>query len=397
MPALFIDAYDSSKGPWDANKAELGGSLGVNGTFRSNGGAFTFLTGNMWDASSINATGPTDVKQELHAVGPITTSAAFNVGQPNSSNPPPTVPVVPGTASADGYVNGNITASGAPMTFFKDLYVPSAGTTRTNVVVNGSLKTLDMAIPPPCDSCGGAQIPVGTIVDHFAAAANNDNAAIGLSPSAMSNLNGTTRLDLPCGYYYLDSINAQGSVTIYAHGHTALFIGGDVSADILSFTLDPTGSFDVFIKGTIRTQADLVIGNPNYAALTRTYVGAPGFSIAGEAHIAGLFYVANSDIDLQSHITLYGALYVNNFSGVGDNTDIHYDRAALKLDRECCAKNDQPDFEGTCPGSPPPQCNSCKDCANQACVNGACAHCTSSAQCCAPLVCQGGQCIDVVL
>jgi hypothetical protein len=188
FPALFIDAYDSSKGPWDPNKSELGGSMGVNG---------------------------------------------------------------------------------------------------------GKLTDTNPTIAPPCDSCGAAQVPVSAIVDHYAVAANNDNAAVGLGANSMSNLQGATRLDLPCGYYYLDNIgNSQGSVTIYAHGHTALFIGGNVKADVLSFSLDPTGSFDVFIKGTITTQSDLIAGNPNYAALSRTYVSS-AFSLNGEAHISGLFYVAN--------------------------------------------------------------------------------------------------------
>jgi hypothetical protein len=53
---------------------------------------------------------------------------------------------------------------------------------------------------------------------------------------------------------------------------------------------------------------------------------------------------------------------------------------------------------------PPPGgggCNSCLDCDGQACVDGKCGDCTSSAQCCAPLLCQimpgqsRGQCVYV--
>ena len=233
------------------------------------------------------------------------------------------------------------------------------------------------------DSCGAAAIPVGAIVDQHAAATGNDNAQINLSPGAMANLGGTTRLDLPCGYYYLDSIRSSGSVTIYAHGHTALFIGGDASASILSFTVDPSGSLDVFVKGTLNSSADLVIGNPNYAALTRVYVGGTGLRISGEAHLAGLFYAAGSDLNLTSHITAYGSLYFKSFVGSGDNTDVHYDRAALRQGEGC----------GEPP--PPPGCRSCQDCRNQACINGACGACRTSADCCAPLVCSGGTCIII--
>ena len=379
FPALYMDAYDSSQGPWDPNAPELGGSLGVNGTFRSSGGASTLVTGHWWNASTITAGGVTDVKQELHAGSSVASNASFRVGQPNSAPPPPTVAVTPGTAAWDGYVTGDINAS-APMTFYKDLYVPAAGTTRTGVVfqAGGGVKTATFTVPPPCNSCGASMIPVGMIVDQYATPAANDNATIGLDPAAMSNLATTTRLDLPCGYYYLSGIHSSGSVTVYAHGHTALFIAGDASAFSLSFTLDPGGSLDVFIKGGITTTSDLIVGNPNYAALTRVYVGGPRLTLAGEAHFSGLFYAAGSDINLQSHISAYGALYVNNFIGQGDNTDIHYDKAALRQSYGCDIA--------------PTGCNSCADCGNQACINGVCGSCVTSSDCCPPLTCNGGTC-----
>jgi hypothetical protein len=385
VPALYIDAYDSSKGPWDMDKPELGGSLGLNGSFASESGAYTFITGNMWTAGSIRTGGPMDVKQELHALGAISAQGEVHVGQPNSSMPPPTVPVVPGTASWDGFVAGNID-SAAPIMFHKDLYHQAANAP-ANVVVTGASNSEAVSFAPPCDACGDAQLPVAAFVDHYAAT-GTDNAAIGLDPGALSNLSDSTRLDLPCGAYYLDSIQSEGSVTVFAHGHTALFIGGDVSAETLSFTLAPDASFDVFVKGNIETQSDLIIGNPNYAALSRTYVSGAGFSLNGEAHIAGLFYAANSDIELQSHLTVYGALYCKSFNGTGDNTDIHYDRAALQLDKDCCENPEIPDA----PGCNPPGCTSCKDCGNQSCTGGTCGPCTSDADCCAPLLCVDGVC-----
>jgi hypothetical protein len=41
-----------------------------------------------------------------------------------------------------------------------------------------------------------------------------------------------------------------------------------------------------------------------------------------------------------------------------------------------------------------PGCQTCLDCNGQACINGACGSCTNSSQCCAPLVCQGGTCVE---
>jgi hypothetical protein len=385
FPALYIDSYDSAKGPWVPDQPELGGSLGVNGTFSAASGAFTFLTGSWWNASSIDTAGLVDVKQELHAGSTVRSTDTFNVGQPNSASP--LIPVIPGTAAWDGYVIGNVTASTAkPMTFWRNLFVPSGGSTRAGVVVKGTTGSMtpDFTVPPPCDACSAAAIPVAAFVDGHAGT-GNDNATIGLDTGVMRNVSGDARLDLPCGSYYLDSIAAAGNVTIFAHGHTALFVGGDARAAILSLTVDPTGSFDVFIKGSIVTSGDLVIGNPNYAALTRVYMAGSSLTLSGEAHFAGLFYAANSDINLTSHITAYGSLYCKNFIGSGDNTDIHYDRAALRRGDEC----------GGGGGRPTPGCQTCRDCGNQACINGACAPCTTSSQCCAPLACINGACVLV--
>jgi hypothetical protein len=41
-------------------------------------------------------------------------------------------------------------------------------------------------------------------------------------------------------------------------------------------------------------------------------------------------------------------------------------------------------------------CNTCLDCNGQACINGACGACTDSSQCCAPLICIQGMCVNGV-
>jgi hypothetical protein len=41
-------------------------------------------------------------------------------------------------------------------------------------------------------------------------------------------------------------------------------------------------------------------------------------------------------------------------------------------------------------------CGSCKDCDNQACINGTCGACTNDGQCCPPLQCVMGVCTIIV-
>ena len=113
-------------------------------------------------------------------------------------------------------------------------------------------------------------------------------------------------------------------------------------------------------------------------------------SFSSAANIFGNLYDAGH-IGLSSGTTVYGSLYAGSLDGTADLT-IHYDR--------------QVDIQGiTCPpppnmsmpdGGPPPGCGSCKDCNNQACINGACGMCTTDAQCCPPLQCFQGMCVIVV-
>jgi hypothetical protein len=47
-------------------------------------------------------------------------------------------------------------------------------------------------------------------------------------------------------------------------------------------------------------------------------------------------------------------------------------------------------------GPPPTGCHNCLDCQGQACVNGLCGACASDSDCCAPLVCYMGTCVNGV-
>jgi hypothetical protein len=44
-----------------------------------------------------------------------------------------------------------------------------------------------------------------------------------------------------------------------------------------------------------------------------------------------------------------------------------------------------------------PQCGSCRDCGNHACVGGTCGACVNDSDCCSPLQRSNGTCIDVVI
>jgi hypothetical protein len=376
MDTLLTDAYDSTKGPYP-QPGTLGGGVGVDNQF---GVQTATIGGALWCSAAAGLTAEaTTVAEELHAGGPVNVGT-FTVGY-------------------DGFVNGAV--SGQPATFDKNLTVPT-GVTPTGTTVKGMILHVPppISVPPPCDCDPSHEVPVASIVANFKA--NNDNATIGLSPTALS-ASAYTRLDLPCGVYYLDSITNSVAVTIVAHGNTALAVGGNVSpSSPLTITLDPTASLDLLIGGTISAQDQLTIGSIAYPALSRTYVaGTQGLSFASGATLGSNLYAALASFDWSADSDIYGAVFAGNFSA-SSRAAIHYDSAVLQQGSSC-----PPPMTGRGPdggttgsdggsGGPPPSCGTCKDCGNQACIMGACGSCTSNSQCCAPLLCQNGSCVQAL-
>jgi len=134
------------------------------------------------------------------------------------------------------------------------------------------------------------------------------------------------------------------------------------------------------VAGTIKSSSNLSIGSPNFPALTRVYVAvATDVNLSGSVALGANLYDANALMRWSSAIEVYGAVFAGNFDA-SSTVKIHYDREVVSAGQGC------PPDGGT-------GCGSCKDCNNQACINGACGSCTDSSQCCAPLKCFQGTCI----
>jgi hypothetical protein len=257
-------------------------------------------------------------------------------------------------------------------------------------VTYAALAREPVTVAPPCECEPQQLIPVADIIAAHRAP-HNDDAAIGLDPAVFATSGGAPRLDLPCGNYYLTAVSQSDPLTIAAHGRTALYIDGDVqSSSALTFAVDPGAELDLFIAGTIDVSDALTIGSPNYPAASRTYVAsANGVHFSAGSRIGGNVYAAYGLVTWSAGSDLYGAVYAGDFTASAA-TVIHYDRGVLVAG-------------GACISPPPPdggvpQCVSCKDCGNQACVAGACGACHSTADCCAPLICTpSGQCVANII
>jgi hypothetical protein len=248
-----------------------------------------------------------------------------------------------------------------------------------------------VSFPPPCACAPSQLVPVTAIVQAHAPP-NNDDATIGLNADVLATSPSVrTRIDLPCGSYYLSSIRSSVAVTIWAHGQTALYIGGDVqTSDDIAFGVDPTGALDVFIEGKLDTSARLHVGSPNYPALSRIYIGSTtGVTFSSTANIGGNIYAAYGPVTWSAGTDAYGSVFAGDFSASAA-TRIHYDTAILNQGSNCPPPDGGPGDAGV------PGCGSCHDCLNQACINGQCGACGSSTDCCPPLVCSNGSCVPVV-
>ncbi len=381
---LTTDAFDSQLGPYTPGGA--GGAVGINAEL----GASQAITigGALWVGGSngIGLSQDLTVRHTLKSNGPVQSSAEVTVG-------------------LDAYVNGDVTAN--PFTAGGALYAPPDATLDQDTVA-GAVVRQEVTIPLPCNCDPNDLLDVGAIVE--ARRTNNDNATIGLNANALSGVGGPTRLDLPCGHFFLDAITGSNPVTIVAHGHVALYVGANIgTSQRVHITLLPTGSLDLFVKEGIGTSAELILGNKAYPALHRTYVGGTqNIGLSSNVTFATNLYAPRAPVGLSGGVEVFGSVFAQRL-GSSAPVNIHYDTRVTQQGQDCPVPGVTPDAgvanpdggtvtadAGITPqpdgGGPGPQCNSCTDCFNQACVNGVCGGCTTSDQCCAPLLCFEGSC-----
>lgn len=338
---LSTDAFDSTQGPYAPG--EIGGGIGVDRDVTNWSEAVT-VGGTLWVAGKdeYSSSGPaSEVKADLHLGGSWTASTPFSVGGP-------------------AYVVGTL----------------------SGVTVAGVTETVS-TVPPACDCAENKRIPIAAIV--AAHESDNDNEALGLDPAALDSPGSALRLDLPCGNFYLTTIDTSLDTTIHVQGRTALYVAGDVAASSsLAFVLGPEAELDVFVAGTLRVSDTFVFGSPNYPALSRLYVGgAAKIALSDDVRLAGQLYAASSEqLVWSAKNAIYGSVLAGSFRS-SDVTAIHYDRGVLKAGEDCP------------PGGG--ECGSCEDCNNQACKNGVCGECGADSDCCAPLVCREGSCVPRVV
>ncbi len=386
---LQTDAYDSGDLPYVPGG--LGGSTATDDLFIPS--MPVNVAGDLWigGASGFQVGTSVSIAHDIRVQGGLTLNAALTVAR-------------------NAYVGGAVTGTAA-CSVAGTLTTPAcAGVPST--VTYGMCASAAVTVPRACRCAPTEIIPVQSIVRHYAAPALNDDAAIGLSPTALAAASSRTRLDLPCGYYYLTTINNGQPLTAYAHGHVALFVDGNVSSSgPVSFEVDPTGSLDVFVAGTLISSNGFSLGHSSSPSNLRIYVGGgcrpagvsgclrnadcctgscvagtcavsaatmTSFRVSNGGDLAGLVYAPNGIVQFNMGIVQFGAMFAGTLNSGGPMA-IHYDRRAIGAVAECASL-------------PTGSCASCADCDDLACVGGSCVPCTADSQCCAPLRCMAGVC-----
>jgi RHS repeat-associated protein len=335
--SLTTDGFDSTKGAPDGG---LGGNVGANAAVSWS--TASSIGGTLWTPGNVTSSNPSIVRGDLHLGGTLGGGATFTVDG-NAFD----VNALPGNAKVLGTVS----------------------------------KVSSVATPCDCTNV----VPVASITAAHRAS-NNDNSTIGLPPTVAVG-NNPARIDLPCGNYYLSQINAAQALTIAVHGHTALYVDGNLNASgDLAVQMDPAATLDLFVAGTFNASNGLTLGSTSDPAHCRAYVAGATFNVSGSATMGCNVYAPEAQVSLANGSTTFGAIFGKSIQANG-NATVHYDTSVASASGECCSA-------GTCDDGNPctvDACNGDGTCSHTAAANGA--TCTGTNKCDQAYSCQAGACV----
>ena len=289
-----------------AATSHTGAALGFNGDC-SDTSALT-LEGAVYSAGTLTLNGGGQIAETLGANGSLVAGGNTNV-------------------SGDAFVGGDVSGSAV---IGGTLHVPAAATVAAGVQA-GAIVRQPVSVADPCDCATAAAIDVAGAVT--AAAAHNDNAAIGLPTGAL-----TSSVALPDGRFYVAALTTDsdgGDVTLTVHGRAALYVGGDVTLKgALSVALDATAELDLFIGGALSTQSNRTFGSIAAPARVRIWSAASAIALDGRPVLGAVLTAPVAAVSAANGLELYGSLLAASFSTDNDAL-FHYDQAILSSGVGC--------------------------------------------------------------
>jgi hypothetical protein len=320
---IIIDAFDSRLGAYNATIAGGGvnliedGHLGVNGPLNAGGKAevygVSFIGG-----GGMNVGAQSIVASTAYANGDATQENSFT------------------TIGRNAYFNGDVIGR---YDITGDLYVPATATisqaTLDNLggqVIRGPIPAVE---PCPCDP--GEILDIAALTQY--GSMRNDNAATStdgftLTSTAWENQMGPSDISLPCGRFYVTSINQDGPLTITAEDRTVLYVDGDMYiGSNFSLNILPGAEVDLFVNGDLTIDAAANFGDERYPSKVRTYV-AGNVILGASGRFGGNLYAPNAEIDFGASMRVYGALFVGTATTSG-NAQVHFDTAIRSAGDSC--------------------------------------------------------------
>jgi hypothetical protein len=236
------------------------------------------------------------------------------------------------TVGGDARVAGDITLSSLMVT--GTLTVPTAATI-SGTVTAGTTTRAPVAVTSPCACAPSDLVDIAAFVASYKT--NNDDAAVGLAPTRLTDYAGDVSLDLPCGIYYVGPVRGSGALDLRITGRVALLVDGDVAlTSPLTIELaTQDAELDLMIAGLVSSNARITAGNPAHPSRTRIYVGGTGtIPLSGDSLIAANIYAPSCAVALSAPATIFGSLFVRRLDQAAPVT-IHYDEDVLRSDVGC--------------------------------------------------------------
>lgn len=314
---LTVDSFDSSLGAYGDQTPGDDGNIGINNGPLNLSRKITIQGSGFIGGGGLRMASQSLISQNLSAYGDVTlTNGNASVGR-------------------NAFINGDL---GTGMTIQGDLYQPvgsvNSGTVQGSVVNQPIPNTM----PCPCGEdqlldVAGLTAWAETHNDNATFAFDDAGSAIALDPTLYES-GGPDVLRLPCGRFYLSSVNqSSGALDIIVTSRAVLFINGDLSTSRFSITVQDGGELDIFVAGDVSISAAADFGSAATPSLVRTYIGG-NVALQASANFSGNIYAPHADINFGAAGEIYGSLFVNTAT-FGAAARIHFDSAIRHAADNC--------------------------------------------------------------
>jgi hypothetical protein len=307
---LRTDAFDSSGATaQDDSTAAVGIGGALQTTVELRAGGAVYVAG----AGGVNASDHLQSGRSLRVAGPLTMLASK------------------AETTADAFVAGDLSGT---VRIGGTLHVPAGAALGADVQA-AAIAREPVAVPAPCDCSAGFADIAGAI---SAAAARNDDAAAALAPDLLARAAPPARVDLSCGTFYLDAIEAPAALTLAVHGRALLAVGGDVTlGGGLSVALDAGAELDLLVGGALSAAGGASIGTTAAPARFRIWTaGSAPLELDDGPVIGAVIHAPAAQVAAPAGFELFGGVLARSFT-LGGEARLHFDQAVLAGGQSCGA------------------------------------------------------------